>query len=70
MKTGREILKERGLKANENGLLAVGDLLEAGLPPAVKCTGCEMTMGLLSAFVDDEGYVWCSDCALVKERSE
>lgn len=36
---------------------------ENGFPMIVACTCCSMTMALPSAFINDEGYVFCSDCA-------
>jgi len=33
-----------------------------GLPLVVECSCCTMTMALPSAFIDDEGNVYCSNC--------
>ena len=41
---------------------------EHGLPMIVKCTCCEMTMASPSAWIDDEGYTYCSDCAGIEEE--
>ena len=38
------------------------------LPMVVRCAHCEMTMASPSAWVDDEGYTYCSDCAGVNEE--
>ena len=32
------------------------------LPMVVHCTGCEMTMPLFSAYIDQAGYTWCESC--------
>lgn len=40
---------------------------EHGLPMVVKCTCCEMTMASPSAWIDEEGYTFCSSCAEVSE---
>ena len=33
----------------------------------VRCCCCDMTMASPSAWIDDEGYTYCSDCADVSE---
>ena len=35
---------------------------EHNLPMIVHCTCCEMTMATPSAYIDDEGYTYCSSC--------
>lgn len=39
-----------------------------GLPMVVSCCCCEMTMASPSAWVDDEGYTYCADCAGIEEE--
>lgn len=39
-----------------------------GFPMIVACTCCGMTMASPSAWIDDEGYTYCSDCADVEEE--
>lgn len=34
-----------------------------GLPMIVSCCCCDMTMASPSAWVDDQGYIYCADCA-------
>ena len=34
-----------------------------GYPMVVRCSCCEMTMAIPSAYIDEEGYTYCSDCA-------
>lgn len=36
---------------------------ERGLPMIVECTCCGSTMVLPSAYVDDEDYTYCKECA-------
>lgn len=36
---------------------------ENGLPMVVSCTCCGMTMVAPSAFVDDDGSIYCGDCS-------
>ena len=55
------------LKENRNIEMPKGDVnaiwfYEHNLPMVVECKCCEMTMALPSAFIDDEGYTYCSDC--------
>ena len=43
-----------------------------GYPMIVRCAVCDMTMVIASAmipsaYIDDDGYVYCSDCAGVEE---
>jgi len=38
-----------------------------GIPMVVRCSCCGMTMASPSAWIDDEGYTFCSDCADVSE---
>jgi len=34
-----------------------------GLPMIVSCCCCDMTMASPSAWIDDQGYIYCADCA-------
>ena len=36
--------------------------MEYGLPMIVRCTCCETTMALPNAYIDDEGYTYCTNC--------
>ena len=38
-----------------------------GLPMVVRCCCCDMSMASPSAWIDDEGYTYCADCADVEE---
>ena len=35
---------------------------ENGLPMIVHCTCCESTMVVFSAIIDDDDYIYCSNC--------
>ena len=55
------------LKANRNIEMPKGDVdagwfFEHDLPMIVECKCCLMTMALPNAFIDNEGYTYCSDC--------
>lgn len=41
--------------------------VENDIPMVVDCSCCEMTMASPSAWVDDEGYTYCADCADIEE---
>ena len=41
---------------------------ENGFPMVVACSCCGMTMASPSAWIDDEGYTYCTDCANVEEE--
>lgn len=41
---------------------------ENHLPMIVACCCCGMTMASPSAWIDDNGYTYCSDCADVEEE--
>ena len=41
---------------------------ENHIPMVVQCCCCGMTMASPSAWMDDEGYTYCSDCADIKEE--
>jgi hypothetical protein len=37
------------------------------IPMIVRCSCCEMTMASPSAWINDDGYTFCADCAGVSE---
>lgn len=41
---------------------------ENHIPMVVQCCCCGMTMASPSAWMDDEGYTYCSDCADIEEE--
>lgn len=41
--------------------------MENNLPMVLRCSCCDMTMASPSVWIDDEGYVYCGDCAGIKE---
>lgn len=62
MKTAEEWLKKEldieMPKGNINGSWFV----EHNLPMIVECSCCRMTMALPSAYVDDNGCIYCGEC--------
>lgn len=65
MKTGKDILKEHGVEMDEHGRIPVSEISKVGLPAVVACCCCDMSMTILSCLVDEEGYIYCGDCAPV-----
>lgn len=59
---------EQWLKVKRNiempkGSVPAAWFAEQDLPMIVMCSCCEMTMALPNAYINDEGYTYCSDCA-------
>ena len=46
-----------------NGDISGEWFAENNLPMIVKCTCCAMTMALPSAMINNEGEIFCPDCA-------
>ena len=67
MKSFFEYVRERGIDIPEGNI--PGEWFRNhGYPMVVRCACCEMTMAIPSAFIDDEGYTYCPDCAGVGEE--
>lgn len=62
MKSFTQWLKDNCNAEMPKGTVNADWFYERGLPMVVSCACCEMTMALPSAFVDDEGHIYCSDC--------
>ena len=62
MKTIRNFLAENDITMPE-GTINGAWFAEHDLPMIVSCTCCGMTMALPSAYVDEDGYTYCSGCA-------
>ena len=63
----RQYVESMNIKMPE-GSISGAWFAEHGLPMVVKCTCCEMTMASPSAWIDEEGYTYCSDCADIEEE--
>ena len=59
--------QKRNMKMPE-GNISGAWFAKNGFPMIVACTCCGMTMASPSAWIDDEGYTYCSDCADVEEE--
>jgi hypothetical protein len=66
MKSFSDYMKARNVEIPE-GNIPGSWFSEHRLPMVVSCACCEMTMVLPSAFIDEDGYIYCSDCAGVSE---
>ena len=68
MKSFADYIKEHRNLEMPSGNIPGSWFVENSLPMIVHCTCCEMTMASPSAWIDDEGYIYCSDCAEVEEE--
>lgn len=62
----KEYVEARGIEIPE-GNISGEWFSKHGYPMVVRCSCCEMTMAIPSAWIDDEGYTYCTDCANIKE---
>ena len=62
MKTFAEWLKANTGENMPEGSVNAAWFYERNLPMVVECTCCGMTMALPSAFVDEDGSIYCSSC--------
>ena len=62
MKNFIQYVKDHGIEVPEKNI--PGEWFSKhGYPMVVRCCCCEMTMAIPSAFIDDDGYTYCTDCA-------
>lgn len=62
-----DYVRNRGIEI-PNGNIPGEWFSKHGFPMVVRCCCCEMTMAIPSAWIDDKGYTYCSDCAGVSEN--
>ena len=67
MKSFTEYVRDRGIEIPEKEIPG-NWFSQHGYPMVVRCACCEMTMAIPSAWIDDDGYTYCSDCAGVNEE--
>lgn len=67
MKNFYQYMEERGIEVPKKEISGAW-FAEHGYPMVVRCSCCDMTMALPSAWIDDEGYTFCSSCADVEEE--
>lgn len=63
MKSFDEYVRERFHEEMPKGNISGAWFAEHHIPMIVRCCCCEMTMASPSAWIDDNGYTYCSDCA-------
>ena len=66
MKSFNEYVTNQGIKMPEGNIPGTW-FAKNRLPMVVRCCCCDMTMASPSAWIDDNGYTYCSDCAGVSE---
>ncbi len=66
MKSFNEYVANQGIKMPEGHIPGTW-FAKNRLPMVVRCCCCDMTMASPSAWIDDNGYTYCSDCAGVSE---
>lgn len=62
-RTAKQWIKEELNIEMPNGDISGEWFTENNLPMIVKCTCCEMSMALPSAMINNEGEIFCPDCA-------
>ena len=67
MKSFKEYVEENFNIKMPEGNISGEWCMKSSLPMGVKCTCCEMTMASPTAWVDDEGYTFCGECAGVRK---
>ena len=67
MKTFFEYVRDRGIEIPE-GNIPGSWFSEHGFPMVVRCSCCDMTMASPSAWINEDGYTFCSSCADVEDE--
>ena len=67
MKNFKEYVESHGYEKIPEGNIPAVWFKRNFLPMVVRCSCCDMTMALPSAWIDDNGYTFCNNCAGVKE---
>ncbi len=62
MKTAKEFFLENRNIEMPDGIVPLTWFIENEIPSTVACSCCETSMFLTSAMIDDEGYIYCSNC--------
>ena len=62
MRTVEEWLKKELDIEMPEGKINASWFIEHNLPMIVECSCCGMSMALPSAYVDDNGFIYCGEC--------
>ena len=63
MTAEKYIEREFNIRLPEGDIILGSWFAENDLPMIVECASCGMSMPLLSALIDEEGYCCCPSCA-------
>lgn len=53
----------RGVELPQEGEIPMSWFYKMHLPPVIKCSHCEMSMVVFSAYIDELGNIYCHNCA-------
>lgn len=67
MKSFREYVEQVLGTEMPHGNISGDWFVKYGIPLIVRCRCCDMTMAIPSAWIDDEGYTYCANCADIEE---
>ena len=67
MKSFAKWVEERGIEMPKHNIPGSW-FSRHGFPMVVRCACCDMTMALPSAWIDNDEYVLCADCAKVNKE--
>lgn len=63
----KQYVESRGIEIPEGNIPGEW-FAKHGYPMVVRCTCCDMTMAIPSAWIDEEGYVYCGDCGRMNDE--
>lgn len=63
----KQYVENRGIEIPEGNIPGEW-FAKHGYPMVVRCTCCDMTMAIPSAWIDEEGYVYCGDCGRANDE--
>ena len=68
MQSFKEYIESHGYEKMPESNISGSWFIQNHLPMVVRCCCCDMTMAVPSAWIDDEGYTYCRNCAKVEEE--
>lgn len=68
MKSFKEYIESHEYEKMPKNNISGSWFIQNHLPMVVRCCCCNMTMALPSAWIDDEGYTYCRNCAEVEKE--
>jgi len=67
MKSFFDYVKSQGVEIPESNIPGSW-FRENGYPMVVRCFCCDMTMASPSAWIDEQGFTYCTDCAGIESE--